>query len=248
MKENMMKEDMMSSDVQIDEIGDTKMGEAKGVMNFPKERARVAQKIMSQQKFKGLPKRWKGRGDYFFETQDDGTIKVTGGDKASSLTGGKSTIVRDKERIQKIIEAARDGDVIEENVTYKSSDMSKEEMDTIPQRTMFESSDYQAGGGIKSFGESDAEAGMEERLQESGPDVRKADMARGVDLSSERESEVVEDDPVLKKFKETMGALRNMIEKEKEGPTRDAYSDALSQLEGRFLQSLQQRGIALNKK
>ena len=166
----------------------------------------------------------------------------------NSFTGSPQAIVRDKERIQKIIEAARDGDVIEENVTYKSSDMSKEEMDTIPQRTMFESSDYQAGGGIKSFGESDAEAGMEERLQESGPDVRKADMARGVDLSSERESEVVEDDPVLKKFKETMGALRNMIEKEKEGPTRDAYSDALSQLEGRFLQSLQQRGIALNKK
>ena len=118
MKENMMKEDMMSSDVEIDEIGDTKMGEAKGVMNFPKERARVAQKIMSQQKFKGLPKRWKGRGDYFFETQDDGTIKVTGGDKASSLTGGKSTIVKDKDRIEKIIEAARGGDVIEENVSY----------------------------------------------------------------------------------------------------------------------------------
>tara|TARA_Y100000361_G_C11144256_1_gene337038 strand:+ start:179 stop:904 length:726 start_codon:yes stop_codon:yes gene_type:complete len=119
MKENMMKEDMMSSDVEIDEIGDTKMGEAKGVMNFPKERARVARKIMSKEMFKGLPKRWKGRGDYFFEAQDDGSLKITGGDKAKSLTGGKSTVITDKVKIKEILDKARDGDVIEEGATYE---------------------------------------------------------------------------------------------------------------------------------
>ena len=118
MKENMMKEDMMASDVEIDEIGDTKMGESKGTMNFPKERKRVAKKIMSQQMFKGLPKQWKGRGDYFFEAQDDGSLKITGGDSAKSLTGGKSTVITDKVKIKENLDKARDGDVIEENVSY----------------------------------------------------------------------------------------------------------------------------------
>jgi len=122
MKENMMKEDMMSSDVEIDEIGDTKMGESKGTMNFPKERKRVAKKIMSQQMFKGLPKQWKGRGDYFFEAQDDGSLKITGGDSAKSLTGGKSTVITDKVKIKEILDKARDGDVIEENVSYVSKE------------------------------------------------------------------------------------------------------------------------------
>jgi len=172
MRENMMKEDIMSSDVEIDEIGDTKMGEAKGTMDFPRSAANVAKKIMRQQQFKGLPKQWKGRGDYFFEAQDDGSLKITGGDSAKSLTGGKSTTITDRMKIKEILDKARGGDVIEENVTYKSksksSDMSQEEMDTIPQRTTIDSSDYQAGEGIKSFGESDAVAGMEERLGASG--------------------------------------------------------------------------------
>ena len=122
MKENMMKEDMMSSDVEIDEIGDTKMGESKGTMNFPQERKRVAKKIMAQQKFKGLPKKWKGRGDYFFEAQDDGSLKITGGDKAKSLTGGKSTKITDTMKIKEILDKARGGDVIEENVSYVSKE------------------------------------------------------------------------------------------------------------------------------
>jgi hypothetical protein len=248
MKENMMKEDIMSSDVQIDEIGDTKMGEAKGVMNFPKERKRVAKKIMSQQMFKGLPKQWKGRGDYFFEAQDDGSLKITGGDKAKSLTGGKSTVITDKVKIKEILDKARDGDVIEENVTYKSSDMSKEEMDTVPQRTMFDSSDYQAGGGIKSFGESDAEAGMEERLQESGPDVRKADMARGVDLNMLMESDASADDPLLQNFKQTRILLQGMVERAENEQQKAAYTNALKEVEQNFRKTLQQRGIALNKK
>jgi hypothetical protein len=122
MKENMMKEDMMSSDVEIDEIGDTKMGEAKGTMNFPQERKRVAKKIMSQQMFKGLPKKWKGRGDYFFEAQDDGSLKITGGDAAKSLTGGKSTVITDDSKIKEILQKARGGDILEENVSYKMSE------------------------------------------------------------------------------------------------------------------------------
>ncbi len=119
MKENMMKEDMMSSDVEIDEIGDTKMGESKGAMNFPQERKRVAKKIMGQQMFKGLPKQWKGRGDYFFEAQDDGSLKITGGDSAKSLTGGKSTVITDSVKIREILDKARDGDVSEEGATYE---------------------------------------------------------------------------------------------------------------------------------
>ncbi len=119
MQENMMKEDIMSSDVEIDEIGDTKMGESKGAMNFPQERKRVAKKIMGQQMFKGLPKQWKGRGDYFFEAQDDGSLKITGGDSAKSLTGGKSTVITDGDKIREILEKARGGDILEENVSYK---------------------------------------------------------------------------------------------------------------------------------
>tara|TARA_R100001163_G_C5053092_1_gene189692 strand:+ start:289 stop:1020 length:732 start_codon:yes stop_codon:yes gene_type:complete len=241
MQEIIMKEDKETVETEESPI----KGKDKGPMDFPTSRARAARVAMNKDLLKGLPKKWKGRGDYFFEAQDDGSLKITGGDSAKSLTGGKSTVITDGDKVREILQKARGGDVIEENVTYraKSSDMSQEEMDTIPQRTTFESSDYQPGGGIKSFGESDAEAGMEERLQESGPDVRKADMARGVDLESERESKVVEDDPVLKKFKETMVALKTMIDREKEGPTKAAYSDALRQLEERFSESLRQRGI-----
>lgn len=122
MKENMMKEDMMSSDVEIDEIGDTKMGEAKGTMNFPQERKRVAKKIVAQQRFKGLPKKWKGRGDYFFEAQDDGSLKITGGDAAKSLTGGKSTVITDDSKIKEILQKARGGDILEEGATYASKE------------------------------------------------------------------------------------------------------------------------------
>ena len=111
-----------SEDVQIDAIGDTKRGEAKGSMDFPRSAANVAKKIMGQQLFKGLPKRWKGHGDYFFEQEDDGSLKITGGDKANSLTGGKSVKITDTVKIKEILEKARGGDILEENVSYKAEE------------------------------------------------------------------------------------------------------------------------------
>jgi hypothetical protein len=118
MQETIMKEDKETVETEESPI----KGKDKGPMNFPKERARVARKITNQQMFKGLPKQWKGRGDYFFETQEDGNLKITGGDSAKSLTGGKSTIISDPTKIKEILEKARGGDVIEENVSYVSKE------------------------------------------------------------------------------------------------------------------------------
>jgi len=108
-----------SEDVQIDEIGDTKRGEAKGAMDFPKSRARAARTAMNKEVYQNLPKRWKGGGDYFFEQQEDGSLKITGGDRAKSLTGGKSVTITDRDKILDIVRIARGGDVVEADVTYK---------------------------------------------------------------------------------------------------------------------------------
>ena len=92
---------------------------SKGKMDFPRSAANVAKKIMGQQLSKGLPKQWRGGGDYFFERQDDGSLKITGGDKAKSLTGGKSVTITDNAKIKEIYEKARGGDILEEDVSYK---------------------------------------------------------------------------------------------------------------------------------
>lgn len=92
---------------------------SKGEMDFPRSAANVAQKLYRQSISKGLPKSWRGGGDYFFEQQDDGSLKITGGDKAKSLTGGKSVTITDSAKIKEIYEKARGGDILEEDVSYK---------------------------------------------------------------------------------------------------------------------------------
>ena len=118
MQETIMKEDKETIKTEEGPI----KPKDKGPMNFPKERARVARKLANQQMFKGLPKQWKGRGDYFFETQEDGNLKITGGDSAKSLTGGKSTVISDPTKIEEILKKARGGDIIQENVSYVSKE------------------------------------------------------------------------------------------------------------------------------
>ena len=81
--------------------------------------ATVGKKLFRQTLGKGLPKRWKGGGDYFFEQQEDGSLKITGGDKARNLTGGKSVVITDSEKLKEIYEKAHGGDVIEEGATYE---------------------------------------------------------------------------------------------------------------------------------
>jgi hypothetical protein len=219
MKENMMKEDIMSSDVQIDEIGDTKMGEAKGKMEsvpFPRSAANVAKKIMRQQLFKGLPKQWKGHGDYFFEAQDDGTIKVTGGDKANSLTGGKSTIVKDKERIRKIIETARGGDILEENVSYKM-----EEKEEAPNTAQMIQADAQRRANVAG---PEATKQMEEYKEKVS--LGETDLTPDV-----RESSAPADSPVAARLKEARSGLMGMIENAENEQLAQAYRAALEQVE-----------------
>ena len=41
----------------------------------------------------GVADRWRGAGDYYYEITDEG-VKVTGGDRAKTLRGGKSTVLR----------------------------------------------------------------------------------------------------------------------------------------------------------
>jgi len=92
--------------------------------------ATVGKKLFRQTLGKGLPKRWKGGGDYFFEQQEDGSLKITGGDKARNLTGGKSVVITDSEKLKEIYEKAHGGDVLEADVTYKVEDdlYNKEEL------------------------------------------------------------------------------------------------------------------------
>ena len=118
MKELMQGPDVEAAkDIKVEDIGG--LGESKGTMDFPRSAAGVAKKIMGQRMFKGLPKQWKGRGDYFFEAQDDGSLKITGGNAAKSLTGGKSTVITDSMKIKEILEKARGGDIVEEGATYE---------------------------------------------------------------------------------------------------------------------------------
>ncbi len=84
--------------------------------------ATVGKKLFRQTLGKGLPKRWKGGGDYFFEQQEDGSLKITGGDKARNLTGGKSVVITDSEKLKEIYEKAHGGDVLEADVTYKEEE------------------------------------------------------------------------------------------------------------------------------
>ena len=91
--------------------------------------ATVGKKLFRQTLGKGLPKRWKGGGDYFFEQQEDGSLKITGGDKARNLTGGKSVVITDSEKLKEIYQKAQGGDVLEADVTYKAEE--KEEDTTF---------------------------------------------------------------------------------------------------------------------
>jgi len=88
--------------------------------------ATVGKKLFRQTLGKGLPKRWKGGGDYFFEQQEDGSLKITGGDKARNLTGGKSVVITDSEKLKEIYEKAHGGDVLEADVTYKAEEKVEE--------------------------------------------------------------------------------------------------------------------------
>ena len=73
----------------------------------------------------GVADKWRGAGDYYYELTDEG-IKVTGGDRARSLTGGKSTLLRwddtnakTMEMVQAIL-ASRTGREAELGATYKA--------------------------------------------------------------------------------------------------------------------------------
>ena len=110
------------------------LGESKGEMSFPEQEAAAARGMMNETISQGIPKRWKGRGDYYFEQLEDGSLKVTGGDSAKSLTGGKSTIIRDPDEIKRIFDVARKGDIVEEGAVYKSDDLyDKEELSEMMQ-------------------------------------------------------------------------------------------------------------------
>ncbi len=64
------------------------------------------------------PEKWKGHGDYYFELLGPGVLRVTGGDEAKSLTGGKSVIIKDAAKIAEIVEVRDAGDLVEEGVSY----------------------------------------------------------------------------------------------------------------------------------
>ena len=125
-----MQEPMMQEDVKaVEETSGVEkipgLGKSKGEMSFPERRAKAAKVAMSKEMGRGIPKRWKGRGDYYFEQLDDGGLKITGGDSAKSLTGGKSTVIRDSSEIRRIFEAARGGDILERDVGYEAEDLIK---------------------------------------------------------------------------------------------------------------------------
>jgi len=73
----------------------------------------------------GVADKWRGAGDYYYELTDEG-IKVTGGDRARSLTGGKTALLRwddtnvkTMEMVQAIL-ASRTGREAELGATYKA--------------------------------------------------------------------------------------------------------------------------------
>ena len=87
-----------------------------GPLSMQQQRKQAARTAMAMQ---GVPKRWKGGGDYFFEMVAPGKLKITGGDSATNLTGGKSVTITDRARISEILEKARGGDILEEGATYQ---------------------------------------------------------------------------------------------------------------------------------
>ena len=219
-----------------------------GPLSMQQQRKQAARNIMSMQ---GIPKRCKGGGDYFFEMQDGGGIKITGGDSATNLTGGKSVTITDRASISDILEKARGGDILEEGAIYTVKEevepqpqrrLSREEMATIPQRHDF--GDDMTGGSTGSpdfFGESDSVASEEERIGQSGANVRASDMGRGVDLMEERESEAPAENPLLAKLKEARTGLLDMIEKAENEQLASAYRSALEQVEKGLQKELQYR-------
>jgi hypothetical protein len=126
-----MQEPMMQEDVKaVEETSGVEkisgLGKSKGEMTFPERRAKAAKMAMAKEVGRGIPKRWKGRGDYYFEQLDDGGLKITGGDSAKSLTGGKSTVIRDPSEIRRIFDVARKGDIVEEGAVYQKVEMDEE--------------------------------------------------------------------------------------------------------------------------
>lgn len=203
-----------------------------GPLSFQQQRKRAAQTAMAQH---GVPKRWKGRGDYFFEMQEDGKLKITGGDKAKSLTGGKSVVISDRDKISEIIEKARGGDIVESGVSYTEQvrDMSPEELSAVPQRIEFDTKDYTPGGGIDVIGESEAVETMQERLGQSGMEreEREAQARLGESTSSA-------DSPVVVKLKQAKSGLLGMIENAENEQLAKAYRAALAQVEENLKKAL----------
>jgi len=153
------KEDAKSafdtSDVEIEDIGPS--GEEKfkedHTMSMPERRKRAAHAAYTMH---NVPKKWKGRGDYFFEVVAPGKLRITGGDKAKSLTGGKSVVITDRSKISEIFEKAREGDIVEEGVSYEA-DLGEAEVQKPLEKTRIPG----AGHTVESYGE-----GLEEKLQE----------------------------------------------------------------------------------
>lgn len=114
-EENVSAEDMMA--IEPTPKGD--LEKDTGPLSFQQQRKRAAQTALMM---KGVPKKWRGGGDYFFEVVAPGKLKITGGDKAKSLTGGKSVVITDREKISEIIEKARGGDILERDVGYEAEE------------------------------------------------------------------------------------------------------------------------------
>ena len=207
-----------SEDVQIDEIGDTKRGEAKGAMDFPKSRAQAARTAMNKEVYQNLPKRWKGGGDYFFEQQEDGSLKITGGDRASSLTGGKSVTITDRDKILDIVRIARGGDVVEADVTYK---MEEKEDWGGPEHIQMLQADAQRRENVAG-----PEAAKQTEEYEEKVSLGETDLTPDVG-----ESSAPADSPVAAKLKEARSGLIGMIENAENEQLAQAYRAALEQVE-----------------
>lgn len=118
-----MQDTISSEDISArDSIKPTHKGDLEsdtGPLSFQQQRSRAASNAMARH---SGPKKWKGRGDYFFERLDDGNLKITGGDSAKSLTGGKSTVITDSAKILEILRTAKGGDIVEEGVEYSATE------------------------------------------------------------------------------------------------------------------------------
>jgi hypothetical protein len=88
----------------------------------------------------GKADKWRGAGDYYYEVTSDG-IRVTGGDKAKTLTGGKSTTLswndtdpKTMEMIHAILASRTDKDS-ELGSTYSAPEEGRE-LDMNPGRAL----------------------------------------------------------------------------------------------------------------